>query len=212
MKKIFSYIYPVTKKVNSKFNGDLEITWYNGKKLLNTKNANYSYGSLQKILKIGLLKIELKNCKEILVLGMGGGSVIKTLQDDFNFQNKITAVEIDPTIIQIADDEFDIRESKNIDIICEDAHLFMQVNTKKFDLIIMDLYIDTKVPSVFLELPFWKNLSDASTTILCNADLELESNNKLASIEQFLNTKNYHVDFYKKVNGSNTLLVATLKL
>lgn len=210
MKKLFSYIYPVTKKIASKFSGDLEITWYNGKKHLNSKNANYSYGSLQKILKIGLQKIDLKDCKEILVLGMGGGSVIKTLRDDFNYTKNITAVEIDPIMIKIADEEFGIRESENLKIICEDAQLFMQLNTKKFDLVIIDLYIDTKVPSVFLEIPFWQNLSHAASTILCNASLELNDGDKLINIKQFLKKKNYKVDFHKKVNGANTLLVANL--
>lgn len=212
MKKIFSYIYPVTKKIASKFSGDLEITWYNGKKHLNTKNANYSYGSLQKILKIGLQKIDLQHCNEILVLGMGGGSVIKTLRDDFNYLNKITAVEIDPVMIKIANEEFDISESKNLNIICDDAQLFMQLNTLKFDLIIVDLYIDTKVPSPFLEIPFWQHLINSSSTILCNASLELKDENKIKSISHFLKNNHCKVDVYEKVNGSNTLLISSKSL
>ncbi|MBJ2176113.1 methyltransferase domain-containing protein [Aureibaculum sp. A20] len=208
MKKLFSYIYPVTKKITSKFSGELEITWYNGIKHLNSTNANYSYGSLQKILKIGLQKIDLSTCKEILILGMGGGSVIKTLQNDFNYQHKITAVEIDPVIIKIADEEFDVKEGKNLSIICDDAKIFMQLNTKNFDLIIIDLYIDTKVPSPFLEYPFWRNLMNASSTILCNASLELKDGNKIAKIVQLLEGKNYDVALEEKVNGSNTLLIA----
>ena len=208
MKKLFSYIYPVTKKITSKFSGELEITWYNGIKHLNSKNANYSYGSLQKILKIGLQKVDLSTCKEILILGMGGGSVIKTLHNDFNYQHKITAVEIDPVIIKIADEEFDVKEGENLSIICDDAELFMQLNTKKFDLIIIDLYLDTKVPSPFLESPFWRNLTNASSTILCNASLELKDGNKITKIVQLLEGKNYDVAIEEKVNGSNTLLIA----
>jgi ubiquinone/menaquinone biosynthesis C-methylase UbiE len=102
MKKILSYIYPITKKIHSEISGALEITWYNGKKHLDSKNANYSYGSLQLILKIGLEKIDLTKTKKTLILGMGGGSVIKTLQDDFNYQNHITAIDIDPVILKIA--------------------------------------------------------------------------------------------------------------
>ncbi len=207
MKKILSYIYPVSKKIHSEISGDLEITWYNGKKHLDSKNANYSYGSLQRILKIGLEKINLTSTKKILILGMGGGSVIKTLQNDFNYQNHITAVDIDPVIIKIAKEEFDIVEGKNLKIICEDAQLFMQFNTKKFDLIIIDLYIDTKVPSPFLETPFWQHISNAGTTILCNASLE-EKDIKLDSIISFLERKQYKIEKYEKVNTTNTLLIA----
>ena len=207
MKKILSYIYPVTKKIHSEFSGDLELTWYNGKKHLNTKNANYSYGSLQRILKIGLEKIDLTDTKKILILGMGGGSVIKTLQEDFKYQNNITAVDIDPVIIKVAKEEFDIVEHKNLIIICEDAQLFMQLNSQKFDLIIIDLYIDTKVPSPFLEIPFWQNIANASSTILCNASLE-EQDKKLNTIIRFLKRNQYKTEKYEKVNNTNTLLVA----
>ena len=44
-------MWPITQKVASDINGDIEITWYQGKKLLDTKNANFSYGSLDLILK-----------------------------------------------------------------------------------------------------------------------------------------------------------------
>ncbi len=102
MIRLLSYIYPITKKVESKYSGTLEITWHNGKKHLNTINANYSYGSLQKILKFGLQNIDVSNCKKILILGLGAGSVIDTLIKDFKYKNHITALDIDPVIIEIA--------------------------------------------------------------------------------------------------------------
>ncbi len=130
MKRLLSYIYPVTKTIASQYSGALEITWYNGKKYLNTKNANYSYGSLQEILKIGLEKINLQHCNEVLVLGLGGGSVIETLQNDFNYKGHITAVDIDPVIIQLAKDEFNIRESEKLAIICADAFNPMRLDSQ----------------------------------------------------------------------------------
>jgi len=111
MIRLLSYIYPITKKVKSKFNDTLEITWLNGKKHLNTKNANYSYGTLQEILKFGLEKIDLNKANSILLLGLGGGCVIETLLDEFNYKNKITAVDIDPSIIDIAENEFNINNN-----------------------------------------------------------------------------------------------------
>jgi len=46
MKKLLSYIWPQTTKVNSDFNGILELTLLNGKRMLDSKNTNYSYGDL----------------------------------------------------------------------------------------------------------------------------------------------------------------------
>ena len=44
MKKILSYLWPQTTKFPSDHNGNLEVTLYNGKKMLDSKNANYSFG------------------------------------------------------------------------------------------------------------------------------------------------------------------------
>jgi len=211
MKKIISYIYPVTKKIPSKYSGDLEITWYNGKKHLNTKNANYSYGALQRILKYSLEKINLKNTRSILVLGLGGGSVIETLRNDFNYNNHITAVDIDPEIIKIAKDEFELIASKNLNIICDDALHFVAQNKEKYDLIIIDLFIDIVVPAPFLELDFWANvlhLRSSSATIIFNASLESSISHKLKNIISYLKSHVYEVVVHDKVNNTNTIIIA----
>ena len=83
LKKLFSYIIPITVlKQKSAVSQSIEVTWANGELVLDSKNTNYSYGSLQRILKKGLQKIgfeRIKSMNHILVLGVAGGSVIKTL-------------------------------------------------------------------------------------------------------------------------------------
>ena len=211
MIRLLSYFYAITKKVESKYSGTLEITWHNGKKHLNTKNANYSYGSLQKILKFGLQKIDLKNCNNILILGLGAGSVIETLIQDFNFKNHITALDLDPAIIKIALDEFNLSESKNLEIICDDALNFMNRNQKIFDLIIVDLFIDTEVPSPFYKTSFWVQIVKANSSkgsILFNASLQSNNDKSLSEITSFLLNNRYKTEQLNKVNGTNTLLIA----
>ncbi|MCB0382726.1 MAG: fused MFS/spermidine synthase [Psychroserpens sp.] len=210
MIKYLSYLYPITRKVTSKYNDTLEITWYNGKKHLNTKNANYSYGSLQAILKYGLKKIDLKQINSILLLGLGGGSVIETLRQDFNYQKQITAVDIDPVIIEIAKTEYQLDNNSNTTIICEDALQFIKNNTYKFDLIIIDVFIDINVPKPFLELSFWKDIITSKSSngvILFNASLEDKKSSQLKSVIEFLKTKVYKVDVYDKVNDTNTIII-----
>lgn len=211
MAKILSYLYPITKKVHSEISGTLEITWYNGKKHLNTKNANYSYGSLQKILKFGLEKIDLKKVNSILLLGLGGGCVIETLRQDFECNKHIVAVDIDPVIIDIAKNEFNLKQDENLQIICDDALKFMASNPQHYDLIIIDLFIDIDVPKSFLELSFWQNVVKASATngtIIFNASLEKTKSNTLNDVIDFLKTQFYKTEIYKKVNQTNTLIIA----
>lgn len=212
MKRLLSYIYPVTKTITSKFNGELEITWYNGKKHLNSENANYSYGSLQRILKFGLEKVELSKVNSILVLGMGGGSVIETLRADFNYTKIIEAVELDPVIIEIAKSEFEIAENEQLKIHCTDAFDFVKTNTKSFDLIIIDLYIDLDVPDKFLSMAFWEKvlLSKSSKgSILFNASVKSSNATKIETLVQYLKTKVFKVDVYSKVNNTNTVIIAS---
>ena len=212
MSKILSYLYPITKKVHSDISGTLEITWYNGKKHLNTKNANYSYGSLQRILKFGLQKINLEKVNSILLLGLGGGSVIETLRQDFDYSKPILAIDIDPVIIDIAKNEFNLKEDENLKIICDDALKFMSSNTQQFDLIIIDLFVDIEVPKPFLDLVFWRHVNKASATngaIIFNASLEKTKSTALNDVIDFLKTQFYKTEVYEKVNQTNTIIITT---
>jgi spermidine synthase len=211
MKPLLSYTYPVTKIVASQYSGLLEITWYNGRKHLNSKNANYSYGSLQRILKFGLEKINLSKVDSVLVLGMGGGSVIETLREDFNYVKQIDAVEIDPIIIAIAQNEFRISESEFLKIHCADAFEFVKTNDKTFDVIIVDLYIDLTVPDKFLHLEFWDNVIKSKSskgTIIFNASVKDSKSKTIKTLTDYIKTKIFEVDIHENVNNTNTLIIA----
>ena len=211
MKRLLSYIYPVTKTIQSKYSGKLEITWYNGKKHLNSANANYSYGSLQRILKFGLKKINLSKVNSVLILGLGGGSVIETLRQDFNYSGLIEAVELDPAIIDIAKTEFGIQQDETLKIHCADAYEFVKDRSKTFDLIIVDLYIDLDVPNKFLDLKFWDHilaLKNSSGSIIFNAAVKVSKADKIISISNYLKTKVFKVELYDNVNNTNTVIIA----
>jgi spermidine synthase len=161
LNKILSFLFPVTIfKQNSTVSSSIEITWNNGQLVIDSKNTNYSYGSLQRILRRGLQSIGFKNIKDsnsILVLGIAGGSVIKTLVNEIEFKGEITGVEIDPEIISLADKYFKLNEIQNLTIIIEDANQFVQKTNKTFDLIIIDIFQDNSMPEFLFETVFIKN-------------------------------------------------------
>lgn len=155
LKKWLSYFVPINiyrkKSVLSK---DLEITWNNGQLVLDSQNTNYSYGSLQRILRKGLKTIGFKNVvamEHILVLGVAGGSVIKTLIEEIGYRKKITGVEIDADIIAIANDYFQLDQIPNLEIVIDDAFEFVLKTKDKYDLIIIDIFQDTKMPNFLFE-------------------------------------------------------------
>ena len=160
-KKILSYFYPITiYKETSTISKSIEVTIYNGKTLLNTKNTNYSFGSLQAILKKGLLDIgaaEISRMESVLILGVAGGSVVQTLVTDFSFSKKITGVELDSEIINIANSYFGLDKIPNFKCVIADAEKFVQTDTSHYDLIIIDIFKDTEMPEFLFQESFISN-------------------------------------------------------
>ena len=154
LKKIISYFYPINLyKTTSEISKTLEVTLVNGEIVLDSKNTNYSYGSLQRILRKGLKFIgfdTIKSMNHILVLGVAGGSVIKTLNDEIGFKGKITGIELDEKVIEIANDHFELNKIKNLNLIHHEAFEFVLKTKLNFDLIIIDIFQDTIMPSFFI--------------------------------------------------------------
>ena len=154
-KKLLSYIIPLNIfKQKSTISQTLEVTWTDGELVLDSKNTNYSYGSLQRILRKGLKFIgfeRIQTMDQILVLGVAGGSVIKTLVDEIHFEGKITGVEIDKAIIEIANEYFLLDQIQNLEIVIDDAFEFVLKTKDKYDLIIIDIFQDVRMPNFLFE-------------------------------------------------------------
>ncbi|HRP61590.1 MAG TPA: spermine synthase [Vicingus sp.] len=212
IKKIISFIYPLTRKIESVHNGILELTQLNGKVYLDTANTNYSYGSLQKILKFSLLQVDLSKAKNILVLGLGGGSVLKTIRKDFNYAGNITAVDFDPVIIDIAEKEFGITNDEKTTIICSDAVDFIRNTNDSFNLIIIDLFIDNEIPKKILLPEFWKEIIKNTAldgyiifNTLCKPFTDIKP------IEDKLRKRGLDYKIFRYVENTNKVLIANCK-
>ncbi len=215
LKKILSYFYPITiYNKPSNISQSLEVTLYNGKTLLNTKNTNYSYGSLQTVLKKGLLTIgksEIDKMNAILVLGVAGGSVIKTLISDFKFTKSIVGVELDAEIIKIANSYFDLDKITNFKCIIDDAEQFVSTNKDSYDLIIIDIFKDTEMPEFLFEKSFIKNVKELLNKngyIIFNTMLlDVSKKAKIDNFLQYFEEENYSNKVLKNVERYNDLLV-----
>ncbi len=155
IRRLFSYFIPINVyKKNSSISKTIEVTWNNGELVLDSKNTNYSYGSLQRILRKGLKYIgfeRIKKFETVLVLGVAGGSVIKTLVDEIKFKGKIIGVEIDHNIIEIANTYFDLNKISNCEIIIDDAFEYVLKTKNTYDLIIIDIFQDTTMPNFLFQ-------------------------------------------------------------
>lgn len=154
-----SQAVPRSRRIKSVHSGVLEITWQEGRKVLNTAHANYSYGPLHTVMRYGLLFTEPATAGAVLVLGLGGGSVVHTLRHEYQVPGPITAVELDPVVIEVAAEEFNIRPDAALHIVCADA--FAWVGTApaaSFGLVVVDLFIDLDLPAGLYTAAFWQQL------------------------------------------------------
>ncbi|MCO6176347.1 fused MFS/spermidine synthase [Flavobacterium sp. NRK F10] len=210
--RLLSFLFPITiYQKKSVFSKNLEVTWNNGQLVLDSLNTNYSYGSLQRILRKGLKYIgfeRIKNFDSILVLGVAGGSVIKTLVDEVACKGKITGVEIDENVIEIANQYFGLNAIPNVEIVIDDAFEFVLKTKEKYDLIIIDIFQDTQMPS-FLFQDFFINrvnfLLKVNGFILFNTMvLDQKDQERNREYRSWFN-KNYSVRMYPKVEEHNEL-------
>lgn len=211
-KKLLSYFIPVNVlKRDSEISQRLEVTLNYGKLVLDSKNTNYSYGSLQRILRKGLHYIgfeRIRGFKHVLVLGVAGGSVIKTLAEDIGYKNKITGVEIDAKVIELANKYFGLTDVPNCSIIIEDAFEFVLKSKDKYDLIIIDIFRDTTMPNFLFEHFFMERVNallNVNGFILFNT-MTLTEKDKARNIEYREKFSNdYSVRMYPKVEDHNEL-------
>lgn len=212
IKRLLSFLLPV--KIHQKksvYSKNLEVTWNNGYLVLDSENTNYSYGSLQRVLKKGLKYIgydRIRNFQSILVLGVAGGSVIETLKKEIKFEGQITGVEIDPVVVELATKYFGLGKYNNVSIVIDDAFEFVLKSKEKYDLIIIDIFQDTTMPNFLFEDFFINRINFLlkvngfilfNTMVLNKNDSErnFDYRNKFDS--------NYSVRLYPKIEDHNEL-------
>jgi spermidine synthase len=210
--KGFSYVWPVTiKNYSSPYSGELYIRYFLGKKVLDCKHTNYSFGGLQKVLKRALELLPFNpDTKKILILGLGAGSVVATIRKQHSKSAHVTGVEIDATILQIAREEFGIVENSLTKLVQEDAIVFMANNADRYDLIIIDLFIVDTIPEATQEAPFLKQLvtsMEPGGYLVFNTIPETLSNETLDYMISYFESSQLTVRVMKKWGYSNNILL-----
>jgi spermidine synthase len=143
-----SYLYPITvETTSSRWNPVLEIMLYAGKYSLNSENTNYSFGSLHtlSIRTFRRLKLNWDEINSVLILGFGTGSVASII-NKYKNDCTIEGVEIDEKVLELGEKYFDTCRIKNTTIHCVSTERFVGTCKKQFDLIVIDIYLDLRVP------------------------------------------------------------------
>lgn len=178
--------------------------------MLDTEVSNYSFGSLQKILRLGIKKVGMDGIDRILLLGMGGGSVIVSLREEFGSEAEITAVEIDPQIIQIAKNDFQIERFAKLNIVEADAAEFVERSSESFDMIIVDLFVGNTVPKIFTQAAFINKIGkllDPNGKLIYNTMVESMPEDTFLEIQNNLKANDMDLNIFKNVELGNHLII-----
>ena len=212
IKRLLSFLLPI--KIHQKksvYSKNLEVTWNNGYLVLDSENTNYSFGSLQRVLKKGLKYIgyeRIQNFNSILVLGVAGGSVIETLKKEVKFEGKITGVEIDADVIELATKYFGLGNYKNVSIVNDDAFEFVLKTKEKYDLIVIDIFQDTTMPNFLFEDFFINRINfllNVNGFILFNTMVLGYQDRRRNAVYKSKFDNNYSVRLYPKIEVHNEL-------
>ncbi|MBU6325424.1 MAG: methyltransferase domain-containing protein, partial [Bacteroidetes bacterium] len=159
-KRWLSYIWPIREQgFSSKKNPDLELRWENGALVLNSAHANYSYGSLHEVMRQAIAYLSKEELKNLLLLGLGGGSALQLAKQKCGDFIKATAVDFDPTILDIAKSYFKIHEYSWVQLVQADACTWVEsAADDSFTAIIDDLFVNLEKPDFVLNPNYIGNL------------------------------------------------------
>src|SRR5262245_17828555 len=82
----------------------------------------------------------------VLMIGLGGGSTQRAYQHYYT-NVMVDAIEIDPTVVEIAKKFFNVSESPTLKIHTSDGRVFLRRTQKKYDAIILDAYVANRYGS-----------------------------------------------------------------
>ncbi len=158
-----SYLFPITlEQTSSPYNKILEVQLRKGRYMLLTENAIYSYGDLYDNYTDSFKRIDLPNDEntEILVLGLGLGSIPQMLEEVWHKKYCYTCIDIDEKIIGLAD-KYVLKNLKSpIDIIKGDALHWVDITEQTFDIICVDIFLDIATPIAFRETAFLQRCNE----------------------------------------------------
>ena len=171
---LLSYISSIPiEHSSSPYNKSIDVIERFGKNELYVNGIQQSGPYTIRLWKKGLEHVfhnSPKRVEKVLLLGIGGGTVFPMLHEQFPGA-KITAVDIDQEIISLYSKYFSSGTSSYVSLTCADAKKFVVSEKRKYDLIIVDLYVGNDVPDFVTGKPFFtalKNIVSSQGMIVFN--------------------------------------------
>lgn len=204
---LLSFFIPqIVKFKDSKFNKNISIQRYLRSTTLFVDGLIESGDIMTGVWKKGITALLPKNFKpqKVLLLGLAGGSNAHLINKYFP-EAKITAVEIDPFMVELGKKYFRLGKVKNLNIIIADALQYAN-NLRpadQFDLVMVDCFVGKEIPKKLEAVGFFKNLKNHSRFILVNRIWWYQDKSKTTN---FFHSLAPHFFFIKAHTYSNVVI------
>jgi len=208
LQKFLSYLFPVLlERVGGDLEHQLSVYLDKGKLKLYTEETNYSFGQLHRVFQNALKGIVYKEKEDskILILGFGAGSIASIIRQELNIKSPMIGVELDKVVLDLYKRYFSTTHT-NLSIVHTDAFKFVTQSQDKFDLILIDLFVDQELPEFCTSSEFMKGVAailDVTGTVVFNT---IESTLAMDRFEKSLGNS-FIIQNKKKIFGQNCVYI-----
>lgn len=150
----------------------------------------------------------------ILMIGLGGGTIVYQINKLYGKNVDMDVVEIDKKMVELSK-EFIPEEIKKINIFVEDGTEFIKKSKKRYELVFLDAYDGDKIPDNFLEE---KTIEDINNILTKDGVLAINYAMSFKAIIFFQNyigklKKHFKVYLVNNPFGSgNTIILCSKKM
>lgn len=156
-----------------------------------------------------------------LAIGLGGGTVVKRMWRDYPLM-RVDAVEIDPAVVGVARRFFALPDDERIRVFVDDGRHFLEASEDRYDIIIVDVFDDDRVPRPLTTEEFlrtaWDRLAEGGVLVY-NAIGSLTGDRGKPIRSLYRTLRNvwrrvwvFEVDEGVQAEGANIILLATDKV
>ncbi len=149
--------------------------------------------------------------KDVCFIGLAGGTAAKRMFDAFGPQLRVDGVEIDPEIVNVGRQFFNMNEP-NLNVIVQDGRYYLKSTEKKYDIIAVDAYKQPYIPFQLTTREFFQeaytHLNDNGTFIV-NAGRSATDYRLVDVISDTMRSVFPHVYRIDAAGYTNTMVIGT---
>ncbi|RLD20665.1 MAG: hypothetical protein DRI69_05830 [Bacteroidetes bacterium] len=165
-KRMLSYLTELhIESAPSELNPHLYVSLSKGRYQLATKNAIYSFADLYDNYRLSFKALDWDKLdgSEMLLLGVGLGSIPFMIESKLNRKLRYTGVEIDENVLYLAN-KYVLRDLQSpFEMHIADAWNYIVQSNDKFNIICMDVFVDDEIPDRLFSMDFLELLKDRLT-------------------------------------------------